>query len=65
MGGGLLPGEETMVVEGESLSLGAAVNPPTEMQAMSVGRSSVTGLEAAVDKNSTEPVQSQVSAFLN
>ena len=59
----LLPGEEPIVVESDSLSLGAAVNLPRELKEMSVGGSSVGGLENAVDDNSTEPVQSQVSAI--
>ena len=61
--GSLLPNEDPIVVESGSLSLGAAVNLPGDLNRMSVGGSSVGGLENAVDDNSTEPVQSQVSAI--
>lgn len=61
--GSLLPNEDPIVVESDSLSLGAAVNLPGDLNRMSVGGSSVGGLENAVDDNSTEPVQSQVSAI--
>lgn len=57
----MLPGEEPVTVAGESLSLAAAVSNPAELSEMAVSGCSVGGLGAAVDGNSTEPIQSQVS----
>ena len=47
----------------EKLSLSAAVNLPSDLTGMSIlDRGAISGLEAAVDTNSTELIQSQVSA---
>ena len=61
----LLPDEEPVRIESRSLSLGASVNLPRGLKRMAVGGSSIEGLDGAVDGNSTEPVQSRVSALYN
>lgn len=59
-----LPNEEPHLVNSTKLSLVAAVYLPSDLTKMSApGGCSITGLEAAADTNSTEPIQSQVSRF--
>lgn len=60
-----LPNEEPHLVNNAKLSLVAAVYLPSDLAKMSApGGCTITGLEAAADTNSTEPIQSQVSRLL-
>ena len=56
----MVPGEAPNIVEGDLVTMGAAVGDQSEFNSMQVGSCTVEGIDGALDPNSSEPVQATV-----
>ena len=56
----MVPGEAPNIVQGDLVTMGAAVGYQSEFNSMQVGSCTVEGIDGALDPNSTEPVQATV-----